>query len=546
MRRRLWPEALLLLTALAAFPCLPATPAPSCAALAGLRIPAGKIALPTRGADIEQATLMRSSTRPRLAPEYCKVLGAIHPIDASAPDIDFEVDLPHDWNGKAVFFGGGGFDGIIPDVGGPLLGLPAAAAPTPLQRGYATFGSDSGHQAHNTALPTPAVDGAFAMNDEALANYAGDAVKKTHDVAIALIERRYGRAPRHVYAVGGSNGGREAILAAQRWPREYDGVIAAFPFWRAGTNALAFGALYHAFAAPGAYPDPAKRALVMHAAVRQCDRLDGLADGLVSNVEACHFDPAALRCPRGAEAGDTCLSDAQIGALRHYASPFAFPGPAGSVRRYPAFTALSGGEIADPAVLGTRAPVFPPDPRMPLWALFWDQLARFAIARDPSFNPLDLDPTQPGRLASRLNTVVGMLDLRPDLSAFARRGGKLIVYHGLADPLVSHRSSEALRAELGAAMGARRLRSFARFFSIPGYGHGAGAFEPVWDPLSVLETWAEQHQAPGALSVVDASAGGARRSRPLCELGSWPSYEHLGDPRLATSFRCRPNAGAHP
>jgi feruloyl esterase len=518
-----------------------------CAAMAGTRLSPARIGLPTRGAVVVQARFHPAVTsKEHPTPDYCQVVGAIHPIDPRAPDIRFELDLPTAWNGKALMLGGGGFDGFIPDTSGPLLGEPAAKAPPPLLRGYATFGGDSGHQASSRAVPIPAVDGAFATNDEALKNYAADALKKTHDAALALIVRRYRRAPAHTYFAGGSNGGREAFAAVQRWPRDFDGAIAAYPFWNAGTTALVFGVLSRALAAPGAYPDPAKRALVLRAAIARCDGLDGLKDGLIANVEACRFDPSMLRCPGGADGGDTCLSDAQIAALRTYASPFVFAfRPAGAERVYPGFTALSGAQIADPVVLGTAAPSFPPTLGMPLAAHFWDQFARFAIARDPNFNSLSLDPQRPGKYAARINEVVGMLDMTAtDLSAFSARGGKLLVYHGLADPLVSHRSTELYWRRLQRTMGARTVASFARFYVVPGYGHGAGAFVPGWDPLSVLEAWRERGRAPGSLTATDANPAGKGRGRPLCLDGSWPAYDGRGDPDRAASFRCRPD-GAH-
>jgi feruloyl esterase len=173
---------------------------------------------------------------------------------------------------------------------------------------------------------------------------------------------------------------------------------------------------------------------------------------------------------------------------------------------------------------------------MPLAALYWDQLARFAIARDPAFDPTTLDPENPGRFARRINRLVDMLDVRPaGLSQFRRRGGKLLVWHGLADPLVSHRATEAYWAALEAAMGKKAVASFALFFVAPGFGHGGGVFVPVWDPLTALEAWAENGVAPDGLTVSD----GAGRTRPLCEHGTWPRYLGHGDPNRAASFTCQ-------
>ncbi|MGH7025625.1 MAG: tannase/feruloyl esterase family alpha/beta hydrolase [Caulobacteraceae bacterium] len=519
----------------------PADSAERCAALDGVRIPPARIDLPTGGARVLEAREIAATADPHHpTPDYCRVRGAIAPVDPHAPEIRFELDLPAAWNGKALMMGGGGFDGVIPDTSGALLDEPPGAVSPPLLRGYATFASDSGHQASNPALPTPAVDGAFAMNDEALANYAGDAVKKTRDASVTLIWRRYGRSPARTYIVGGSNGGREALLAIRRWPADFDGAIAAFPFWDAGTNALAFGRISRALAAPGAWLDPARRALVYRAVVAACDGLDGLKDGLVSDVDACRFDPRALRCPPGAEAAGPCLSGAQIGALLTYASPSRFPFRPKGDDTYPAFTALSGAELEDTAQLGTLAPAFPALPAMPLAFQFWDQFVRYAVVRDPSFDSLSLDPQHPGRHAARLNKVVDLLDLKSGgLSAFERRGGKLILYHGLADLLVSHRSTAVYWHALQADMGARTVARFARLYVIPGYGHGAGPFRPVWDPLALLDAWRERGVAPGVPTASDANPAGGGRSRPLCPYPFWPRYEGKGDPRRAASFRCQ-------
>jgi feruloyl esterase len=508
----------------------PESPATTCQSLVGVSIPAARIGLPTRGARVTEANdVSPASAGDRPHPDYCRVLAVIAPIDPRAPEIRFELDLPAAWNGKALMIGDGGFDGFIPDTSGPLLDT--GYTPTPLMRGYAVFGGDSGHQAANPALPSPAVDGAFAMNDEALANYAGDAVKKTRDAAVALTRLRYGRGPALTYIAGGSNGGREALLAARRWPADFDGVIAAFPFWRAGSNALAFGRLSRALAARGAWVGPAQRAMVVRSVSAACDGLDGVRDGVISDIEACRFDPRTLRCPDGV-ASETCLSDPQIAALATYASPSRFAGG----HSYPGFAALSGAELEDPAQLGARAPAFPATRDMALAFHFWDQFVRYAVVRDPAFNSLTLDPQNPGRFAARLNQVVDELDLKPGgLGPFARRGGKLLIYHGLSDLLVSHRSTAIYWRDLQAAMGAHQVARFARFWTIAGYGHGAGPFRPLWDPLAILEAWRERGVTPENPTAADAND--PARSRPLCPWPAWPRYAG-GEPNLAASFRC--------
>ena len=520
-----------------------ASPRVICEGLQGQSVAAGQIGLPTTGARVISARMIEAhAVRGKATPAHCQIRGAIDPVDGSAPEIRFALDLPIAWNHKALMMGGGGFDGVIPDTSGPMLAEPFDHVVPPLLRGYAVFASDSGHQAVPGAAPIPAVDAAFAVNDEALANFGGAALKKTRDVAVNLIERNYGRAPERTYFAGGSNGGREGLLVAQRWPDDFDGVVVAFPFWNAGTTALTFGVVMNGFAAPGAYLPPAGQALLFNAVVAKCDGLDGLRDGLISNVDACDFDPSALRCV--GLANDACLSDPQIKALRKYDASVAYPyRTKGRETSYPGFPVFAGADLRGDQQMASTPPAHPAVSTMPVIAHFWDQFSRFAIAREPEFNPLTLDPERPGKHAERINHVVDLLDADSvDLTRFKARGGKLIIYHGLADPIVSPRSTIAYWRRLQSAMGREAVRDFARFYVIPGYGHGPaglGAFSPAWDVLNTLEGWTEEGIPPSPQTVVDV--GPETRSRPLCEYGTWPRYLGQGDVTAAGSFVCAGN-----
>ena len=207
----------------------------SCAALAA-PIDGAKIALPTKGATIDSATLVAASalvvaergptpaaTITPAAPAYCKVLGKIAPVDPAAPSITFQVNLPVQWNGRSVQYGGGGFNGVL--ISGLSL-VPAAPfdKPAPLALGYVTYGTDSGHQnAPNVPLQ------AFALNDEALVNFAHASYKKVRDLAVELMKRRYGQAPKKLYFFGSSEGGREGVTMAQRYPADFDGIFSRVP-----------------------------------------------------------------------------------------------------------------------------------------------------------------------------------------------------------------------------------------------------------------------------------------------------------------------------
>jgi hypothetical protein len=196
---------------------------------APMKISASKISLPTNGATIYSATLVSVNNRNG---EYYRVLGAIHPVDRTAPDINFQVNLPTKWNHKIVHYGGGGFDGILITAEDPIVGQ-IVTDPTPLARGYATFGSDGGHVA------TKSWDSEFALNDEALHNFAADQLKKTKDAVMVIVQSFYNSGPSQVYFAGGSNGGREALMAVQRFPKDYDGVICLFPVLNLAPKALA-------------------------------------------------------------------------------------------------------------------------------------------------------------------------------------------------------------------------------------------------------------------------------------------------------------------
>ena len=165
--------------------------------------------------------------------EHCRVSARISPVDPAAPNILFRVALPTSWNQKALMYGGGGFDGSIPNVTG---NVPAGATDRvlPVTRGYAVFASDSGHQAGARG----SLDGSFGLNDESLANWGGDALKKTRDAAMYVIMARYGAAPLKSYFAGGSTGGREALQSIQRWPEDWNGAIAWYPAWNQASAML--------------------------------------------------------------------------------------------------------------------------------------------------------------------------------------------------------------------------------------------------------------------------------------------------------------------
>ena len=527
----------------------------SCQELPGMSIPAAAIGLPTTGGTVTTATFVASSgTASAVVPEHCLVTGTIAPVDPAAPNITFRVALPASWNSKALMFGGGGFNGSIPSVTGNVPNGPADQL-RPLARGYATFASDSGHQANEFGSQ----DGRWGLNDEAVRNFGGDALKKTRDAATFVIKARYAAAPVKAYFAGGSTGGREALASIQRWPADWDGAISWYPAWNDASALLGGQKASRALAQPGAYPNTPKRSLIYQAAMEACDGLDGVIDGLISNQRQCNaiFDPAVatlkgapVRCAGGADTGDTCLSDAQINALKtlNSGSNFNFVMASGETG-YPGYNVWGSdlGITSNPSplqptvtflALGTTQPSMPMARTVPYVSLLLDQWIKYSVTRDPSFNSLLLDPENPGGWAGRISELSRQLDTGTDISAFAARGGKLLLAHGLSDVLVSSRATETYYHRLQAQFAADRLNSFVRYYEVPGLGHAVStAFNATWDSLTALEQWAEKDIAPSGQVTTD-TAGVPGRTRPLCDYPKWPQYKGAGDVNAAASFTC--------
>ena len=534
----------------------PPLSAAGCAAVAGLRVAPAGIGLPSGGATITAARMVPASgTGPTAVAAHCRVAGSIAPVDPKAPDVRFEVALPLVWNGKALMMGGGGFNGTIPPIEGNFYNT-SPDARSPLARGYAVFGGDGGHRSSETDA------GAFLLNDEAYWNWIGDALKKTRDAAVAAIGKAYGRAPVKAYFIGGSSGGREGLMVAGRWPTDWDGVVSLYPARSQMTHMIGGMAINRALAAPGAFPSPAKRGALFRAALQACDMLDGAEDGVISNVRACNsrFDPARatldgkpLRCPGGRDAGEACLSDEQIGALGkvHGTFRFGFPMSSGATH-FPGFNAYTSDTgIPNPSpmqpmvtflALGMVPPAHPATKMMSLSAQFGDDFIRFGIARDPTVDPLSIDPANPGRYASRLSELSRIDATDQDLDAFARRGGRIILVHGTSDMIVTPRVTEEYYAALRGRMGQARLDRMMRFYEVPGFGHAISTnFNAAFDYLTALERWREGAVDPRDDLVVTDTVGVPGRTRPLCRYPSWPKFRGPGSIDSSASYECAAN-----
>jgi feruloyl esterase len=527
-------------------------PQAACAALAS-PIGAGRIGLPTGGASIDSATLVaaaplsvaeRGPTPASLitpaVPQYCKVLGRIAPVDPKAPPILFQVNLPTQWNGRSVQYGGGGFNGVL--ISGLGL-LPAARfdTPAPLAQGYVTVGTDSGHQNQPGVAPQ-----AFALNDEALLNFAHAAYKKVRDVSVVLMQRAYARGPDRLYFVGSSEGGREGLTMAQRYPADFDGIFSRVPVinW----TALQFAGTRNGLASMGdAWIRPPLVKLVGDQVLAACDAADGVADGIVSNPLDClrRVDLARLRCTGAA--GDGCLSDAQINAIRTLHSPYRFDYElAHGVREYPGYgvsgeatpaSGPTGGWMAWWS--GSAAPAVPPLPANGIAWFYGSGAIQYFYARDPAF---DVRKTDPNAMKPRVLQVSALMDsTNPDLSAFHARGGRLIVLENMADYAQSPYAGIAYVDSVLRLLGPARTNEFLRLYVAPGVDHvGSGAPGNV-DMLAALADWVERGRSPTALQLVEQetkSPFAVKRARPLCE---WPKTTRYkgGDVNASLSFECK-------
>ena len=541
-------------------------PAASCASLEGQRIAAGGIGLPTTGATVSSATLVPAAAervegnRIVLAiPEYCKVTGIIAPVDSQAPNINFQANLPTAWNGKIMQFGGSGLNGSIPVAlttgmqWGPESIPPDA--PYALSRGFVTYGSDSGHGggapgrgAGATAGGRGAPANDWMSNAEALTNFAYAQMKKTHDVAVLLTGSLYGVAPRQSYYMGSSQGGREALMVVQRFPQDYDGVFCQVPVFPQIYWNMLDDALRSQSQVGDAWVPPAKVPLIGKEVLRQCDALDGIADGLVSNYTACNdrFDPAefpnalaAIRCPGGADTGETCLSDAQIAAVNkvHSAVDFGFPLAYGwtGMPGWP-----TGGELANNWKVVRGAPT----PETPVSGA----LASLVV-RDPSVKLLNF---RMANYRERLQELSALLDAsNPDISAFRRRGGKLILKVNTTDYTANPRWSYAYYQKVVERLGQASVDQFMRFYVAVGIFHNrnvgtnplSNEIVPSYvDFIRMLDDWVESGKVPPDAPVLTAMDPvppfKVNASLPMCRYPLYPRYRGKGDPKQAGSFVC--------
>lgn len=470
-------------------------------------------------------------------PEHCVVQGRINErtgTDGKPYAVGFELRLPTAWNGRLLYQGGGGNDGVVNEAIGRNTGA-LGAVDNALLRGFAAVSTDAGHSGTGPE---------FALDPQARVDHAYNAHDLTATTARTLIQRYYGKAADRSYFIGCSGGGRQGMMFTQRFPGTFDGVVVTAPAMTVAKGATISVANFvqklTAVAPRDAAGAPllaqalssADLNLVADAVKQQCDTADGLADGLISHPEACRFDLTKLQCSGDKTA--TCLSAAQVGALSA-----AMAGPRNS-----SGTALYHPWPWDPgmAAPGWRAWVLGSSATATPNALF-TLLMQGALGYEfftppaPGFSLLAFNfDTDPARMDAFNRIYETASDVQ--LAAFKARGGKLLMFHGMADPIFSASESvdyvKRLTAQHGGAAG-----DLARLFLVPGMNHcSGGPATDAYDGLTAIVDWVEKGQAPASVAARGtASLPGV--ARPLCAYPTHTHYKGSGDVNAAASFECR-------
>jgi hypothetical protein len=498
-----------------------------CEALARLALPATTIT----AAKAVPAGSFTPPTGNRLnnLPAFCRVVGTIKPTGDS--NIEFEVWMPSSgWNGKFQGIGNGGFAGAI---GYGALG-------DAVQHGYAAASTDTGHQGSGT-------DASWALgHPEKIVDFGHRAIHEMTDKGKAIAAAYYGSPPKRSYFSSCSNGGRQALMEAQRYPEDYDGIIAGAPanYW----THLLLSAVSNLQATAGSkdtYIPPSKLPAIEAAALAACDSNDGVKDEVIGDPARCRLNPESLLC-QGTES-DRCLTPPQAGALKKL-----YGGTRDSKGRL-LFPGYSPGGEADPA--GWRPWITGPAPDKSLLFAFGTGFYRNMVFSDPAWNYSTLSVDRDAKAADdRMGSILNATD--PDLRRFSKRGGKLILYHGWSDAAIPAQNTIDYYQSVIGKMGARKTREFVRLFMVPGMQHcGGGAGpnsfgqwsvaqgNPQHDVAAALERWVEQGIAPEQIIAAKHKssadpASPVERTRPLCAYPMVARYKGSGSTDDAANFEC--------
>lgn len=453
-------------------------------------------------------------------PEHCRVVGQI------LPEVMFEVDLPQNWNGRLVMVGNGGYAGEAVDT--PARSGTRARL---MSRGYAMTATNTGHDGQAEPL------GTFAANPQKLVDYAFRAVHVTAMTAKQVLNAYYGRRAERSYFEGCSTGGRQALIEAQRFPQDFDGVVIGAPVLNFSGTMTMYAWMAKALAAA---PIPtAKMKALADAVYAKCDAADGLKDGLIDDPRHCDFAPRRdlKTCGAGADAAD-CFTEGQIAALeaiyagvKSNGKPF-FPG-------WPVGAEIGGtGSGAGPAISTGWAQWIVRDDGPTISRMFAESFFR-NLAFTPRQSDFELTKFDFDKDPARLEAIHRMLDATDtDLAAFRERGGKALMYYGWADPALNPMMGVNYYEDVLKRMGAS-TPDFFRLFMMPGVFHCSGGVGPDRiDALGALTTWVEKGTVPDRLRAAKLEAGKEVRTRPLCPYPQTAIYKGSGSVDDAANFTC--------
>jgi feruloyl esterase len=447
-----------------------------------------------------QPAAANAAQAPLQLPAYCRIAATLKPNSDS--EIGVEVWMPvAGWNGKFEAVGGGGWAGAM------SYGAMALA----LQDGYATASTDTGHKGGNAAFATG--------HPEKVVDFAYRAVHEMTVKAKTFITSFYGRAPRFSYWNGCSTGGRQGLMEAQKYPEDFDGILAGAPAnYQTHLHAWYIAVGTAALKQKESALTTADLALLHGAVIAACDALDGVNDGLLSDPRKCDFDPATLRCRTSV--AENCLTDAQVEAIRKIYAPLKTQS---GVLIFPAL--MPGSELGWSTLAGG------PEPASMALDTF-----RYIARQDPKWDWRNFDPERDTALADS-NDVINATN--PDLKAFSSRGGKLLMYHGWNDQLIAPENSINYYSSVLEKMGPGQ-DNWYRLFMMPGMQHCRGGPGPnQFNMMGVIERWREANAPPAQIVASHVTDNRVDMTRPLCPYPQVAEWKGVGNTNDAANFVCR-------
>jgi len=424
---------------------------------------------------------------------------------SSDSHIEVEVWLPEKWNGKFQAVGVGGWAGSI------SYGSLASA----IEKGYAAASTDTGHKG---------ATGEFAVgHPEKLIDYAYRGVHEMTVTSKTVISAFYGRGPSHSYWKGCSAGGGQGLMEAWRYPNDFEGIIAGVP-GNPLTVPIIFGWISVAQAVHrtrASFIPPVKYPLLHQAALRACDAVDGLEDGLIQDPTRCQFDPIVLKC-EGVDA-PVCLTQAQVEAARQIYAPVVNP-----LTNEVILPGLQPGSELGWEVLAGQTP-----------RSFATDALKYLVFKNPAWDFRNLDMRSYKDVAGKINS--GYSPMNPNLQSYFKNHGKLLLYQGWNDPLLAPGSTvEYYKSILKAAGKSAKASDSVRLFMVPGMDHCAGGEGPnTFDMLGALEAWVEQGKVPESIIASHVTDGKVDRTRPLCPYPQIAVYKGSGSTNEAANFSCK-------